>query len=397
MGSRPINIVDRTEGLTELCAHLREAGRFAFDTEFVTEDTFTPVLCLVQVATKDRLVLVDPLAVPDLREFWGLLAEPEIEAVAHAAEAEIRFCRLCIGQSPAPLFDVQIAAGLVGYGYPTSYTNLVRRVLGQSVRGSETRTEWRRRPLTEKQLHYAIEDVRHLLAMRDRLVEELRAADRLGWAEEEFRGQIAARQGETGQSWRRVSGMTSLGRRQLAVLRELSDWREKEAQRRDRPVRTVASDDVLVELAKRQPTDLRDLVMFRGMNRRNLRRVADQLLEAIRQGTAVPDSECPVLPPRPDDSERIRILTGVLSTALVALCARKKLPPAMVATNNDLASLVRGYAADGQIPSDSPLVNGWRHELCGRMLLDLLEGKLCLRISDARSGIPVSLEQHGSL
>jgi ribonuclease D len=265
-------------------------------------------------------------------------------------------------------------------------------VIGQHVHGSETRTEWRRRPLTEKQVHYAIEDVRHLLALRDKLCDELREAGRLGWAEEEFRAQVAARAANGGETWRRVSGVTSLGRRQLAVLRELVQWREQEARRRDRPVRSVASDDVLVELAKRQPTDLRDLVMFRGMNRRNLRRVAGEMLEAVKRGVAVPDDECPTLPRRPDDSERVRVLTGVLSTALAALCNREKLPPAMVATTGDLSALVRAYGSDGAIPPDSPLANGWRHDLCGRLLLELLEGKLCLRIVDARSAVPLAVE-----
>lgn len=393
MPQRPTQIIERPEQLAELCCHLRETGHFAFDTEFVTEDTFTPVLCLVQVATAERLAIVDPLAVPDLREFWSFVAEPSKQVVAHAADAEIRFCRHFVGRLPAPLFDVQIAAGLAGHGYPVSYTNLVRRVLGQSVRGSETRTEWRRRPLTEKQVHYALEDVRYLLAIRDKLTAELDRTGRLSWAEEEFRDQVAARESPNGESWRRVSGVTSLNRRQLAVLRELTAWRQDEARQRDRPLRSIASDDVLIELSKRQPTDVRDLVMFRGMNRRNLRRVADQMMDAVRRGVAVPDADCPSLPPRPDDSERVRILTGVLSTALAALCARERLPPAMVATTGDLSALVRGYVNEVNLPADLPLVRGWRHQLCGRMLLELLQGKLCLRIADARAEMPLVIEQ----
>jgi ribonuclease D len=392
MPNRPTHIIDRPEDLVDLCRHLREVGEFAFDTEFVTEDTFTPVLCLVQVATAERLVVVDPFAVQELREFWSLVAGPSPRVIAHAADAEIRFCRHYLGQSPAPLFDVQIAAGLLGYGYPTSYTNLVRRVLGQSVRGSETRTEWRRRPLTEKQMHYALEDVRHLLALGGKLTQELNQARRLSWADEEFRQQVAPRESSNGESWRRVSGVTSLNRRQLAVLRELVVWREQEARQRDRPVRSVASDDVLIELSKRQPSDVRDLIMFRGMNRRNLRRAADQMMDAVRRGVAVPDADCPSLPPRLDDSERIRVLTGVLSTALAALCNREKLPPAMVATTGDLSALARGYTAEGRIPDDSPLAAGWRHELCGRLLVELLEGKLCLRISDVRGETPLAIE-----
>lgn len=392
MQELPTQIITRPAELSELCRHLGAMGHFAFDTEFVTEDTYTPVLCLVQVATPERLVILDPLACPQLDEFWSVVAEPPAQVVAHAADAEVRFCRHHVGRSPAPLFDVQIAAGLAGYGYPTSYGNLVRRVLGRQVHGSETRTEWRRRPLTEKQIHYAIEDVRHLLELRDKLTGELRRAGRIGWADEEFRDQVAPAEPANGESWRRVSGVSGLNRRQLAVLRELATWREQEARQRDRPVRSVAADDVLVEVARRQPTDFKDLVMFRGMNRRNLRRVADELLDAVRRGLATPEADWPKLPPRPDDSERVRVLTGVLSTALVALCTREKLPPALVASTAQLATLVRGYTADGKIPASSPLARGWRHELCGRLLIDLLEGKLCLRVSDPRSEMPLGIE-----
>lgn len=386
------DLIDTPERLAELCSHLSDVGEFAFDTEFVTEDTFTPVLCLVQVATADRLAIIDPIALPDLSPFWSRVIQPSKQVVVHAGDAEIRFCRQFLGRSPEPMFDVQIAAGLVGYGFPTSYTNLARRVLGINVRGSETRTEWRRRPLTDKQIHYAMEDVRHLLAIRDKLATELRAAGRLEWAAEEFRDQVRHVTPGNREPWRRVSGVTSLSRRQLAVLAELVGWREQEARRRDRPIRSIASDDVLVELAKRQPSDVRDLIMFRGMNRRNLRRVADQLMDAIQRGVAVPDAECPSLPPRPDDSERIRVLTGVLTTALGAVCAREKLPVPMVATTSDLGALVRGFLADGRIPPESPLAHGWRHQFCGRLLVDLLDGRLCLRVHKADPEMPLAIE-----
>ncbi len=395
MDGRATRTITDQESLNDLCRHLSSCDRFAFDTEFVTEDTFTPVLCLVQVATAERLAVIDPLEVHDLREFWSIVAAPTGQVIAHAADAEIKFCRQELGRLPAPLFDVQIAAGLAGFGYPLSYKNLVRRVIDQDVRGTETRTEWRRRPLTEKQMHYALEDVRYLLAVHDKLRSELDRLGRLSWAADEFRDQVAPSHATAPEAFRRVSGVTSLGRRQLAVLRELAAWREAEARRRNRPVRSVAADDVLMDLARRQPSDLRDLVMFRGMNRRNLRRVADELLAAVRQGLAVSDADCPAQLPRPDDSDRVRLLVGILQTALAVLCARENVPPAMVATTGDLATLVRGYTAAAQLPADSPLASGWRHQFCGRLLVELLDGKLCLSVSDLRAEIPISVEPLG--
>jgi ribonuclease D len=394
MPSRPQETVETPDQLAVFCSHLRAAERFAFDTEFVTEDTFTPVLCIVQVASADRLAIIDALAVGDLAPFWSIVADPPGQVVAHAADAEIRFCQQCTERDAAAIFDVQIAAGLAGYGYPLSYSMLVKRVLGKEVRGGETRTEWRRRPLTPKQLQYALEDVRYLLAVHQKLVDDLRGLGRLSWAEAEFRARVVPPE-RAGEPWLRVSGMTSLNRRQLAVLRELARWRDDEAKRRDRPVRSIAADDLIRELAKRQPSDLRDMVMFRGMNRRKLMRVAPELIAAIQRGMAVPDAECPSPPRKPDDSDRVRMLTGVLSTAVACVAARERVPAAMLASSGELASLVRGYLARGAIPDDSPLAHGWRNELCGRLLVDLLCGKLCLRAADLSADMPLVIERHG--
>src|SRR3954469_18223505 len=138
--------------LRELIDHIRGLGRFAFDTEFVSEDTFEPVLCLIQVATRDRLAVVDPLAVPDLAGFWDVLNDPDIEVVMHAAGEDLRIDRLRSGRLPERIVDVQVAAALVGYGYPLSLGNLVYQTLGISLPGGETRTDWRRRPLSAGQL-----------------------------------------------------------------------------------------------------------------------------------------------------------------------------------------------------------------------------------------------------
>src|SRR3954447_8433377 len=138
--------------LAELVEHIRERGRFAFDTEFVSEETFEPVLCLIQVATRDRLAVIDPLAVHDLSPFWDLVIDPTIEVVMHAASEDLRICRFKTGTVPRRVYDVQIAAGLVGFGYPLSLVNLIGQALRVTVSGGETRTDWRRRPLSPAQL-----------------------------------------------------------------------------------------------------------------------------------------------------------------------------------------------------------------------------------------------------
>lgn len=394
MPTRSWAFVSTPAELDGLCRVVREAREFAIDTEFVTEDSYEPELCLVQIATRDRLALIDALAVPDLRNLWSLLAELGGAVVAHAAAAEIGFCASAIGSAPTQLFDIQIAAGLAGHGYPQSHTTLLRRILGRTVRGSETRTDWRRRPLSDRQIEYALEDVRYLLEMRDSLVAELDRRNRRSWAEEEFAASCRDHgNNDDPESWRRVRACSGLNRRQLAVLRELAHWREQQARERNRPMRSIVSDDVLRELAVRHPSSEHDLLLFRGMNRRNLKRIVPELLGAIERGLAVPDDACPRLPSRPDDSPRVRILTSLLTTALACLCADAELTPTLVATTEDLSQIVRGYLSDGKLRPDSPLASGWRYELCGHSLIELLSGQRVLRVTDTSRAVPLAIER----
>ncbi len=246
--------------LVELVAHLRAVGRFAFDTEFVSEETFEPILCLVQVATTERLANIDPLAFPGgLGAFWEVVVDPAVEVVMHAAGEDLRICRLQTGKVPRHVFDVQIAAGLVGFGYPLSLGNLAHQTIGVSLFGGETRTDWRRRPLTSAQLRYAVDDVRYLLEIQDKLNAKLAAAGRIDWADEEFRDfldVIENRDDET--RWRRLPGLHQLSRRGLETARRLAEWRIEEARRINRPIRQVLRDDLLVAIAKRAPPAARN-------------------------------------------------------------------------------------------------------------------------------------------
>ena len=227
------SLITTNRQLNDLVDHIRAAGRFGFDTEFVSEDTFEPVLCLVQVATRDRLALIDPLAVRDLDPFWDVVCDPAIEVAMHAAGEDLRICLIKTGRLPRRVFDVQMAAGLVGYSYPLSLVNLVGQVLGVRLGGGETRTDWRRRPLSSAQVDYALDDVRYLLDMADFFAASLKELGRAAWAEEEFEEFVAsvARRADE-ERWRRLPGLNQLGRRGMEMARQLSLWREDEARGR---------------------------------------------------------------------------------------------------------------------------------------------------------------------
>ena len=211
-------IVTTPAQLSRLVEHLRKCGRFALDTEFVSEDTFEPILCLVQIATREQLAVIDPLAVRDLGPLWELVNDPSIEVVMHAAGEDLRICHLKTGSLPRRIFDVQIAAGLVGLSYPLSLVNLVSQVLAKNLAGSETRTDWRHRPLSPAQLEYALDDVRHLLDVADQLARRLNQLGRGDWAVAEFEELVhSVERRASDDRWRRLPGLHALGRRCLEM------------------------------------------------------------------------------------------------------------------------------------------------------------------------------------
>jgi len=386
-------IVNTPARLEELVDHLRASGRFALDTEFVSEETFEPVLCLIQLATRERVALIDPLAVRDLTPFWDVVHDPSVQVVMHAAGEDLRICQLQTGSLPRRVFDVQMAAGLTGLNYPLSLVNLVGQVLGISLAGSETRTDWRHRPLSAAQLHYALDDVRYLLDLADHFTARLTQLGRTAWAEaefDEFIESIARRAAD--DRWRRLPGLHLLGRRSLEMARRLAAWREDEARQRNRPLRHILRDDLLVGIAKRQPTNRRGLEALRDFNRPALLNRGDEILAILDEARAVPEEQLPELPARYEEPPGLSTVTNLLSAALAQCCAQNQIAGSMVANVADLKHLVRWHL-DGRDDSDRPLLlQGWRDAFCGRFLLDVLEGRLAMRVVDPQSEFPVALE-----
>jgi ribonuclease D len=393
--STDCTVVTTSAQLRELTSHLRAVGRFAFDTEFVSEQTFEPVLCLIQVAACDRLAVVDPVALRDVRPFWDLVIDPAVEVVMHAASEDLRICRFQTGQAPARVFDVQIAAGLVGFGYPLSLGNLVSQALKVTVFGGETRTDWRRRPLSAAQLKYAVDDVRYLLPLADLIDSELRSMGRTAWAEAEFADfleNIASRDDD--DRWRRLPGLHQLNRRALEVARRLFDWRHDEARRQNRPFRQLLRDDLLVAIARRQPASRHDLEALRDFNRPHLLSKSGEILAAVASAQAVPADELPEPPERHEEGPGLTMIVNLLAAAMANCCAQARVATGLFGTTSDLKELVRWHI-DGRPEDRRPfLASRWRGEVCGEVLLDVIAGRRGLRVVDPEAEVPVSVERH---
>jgi len=386
------NSVTSDQQLTQLCDDLSTATAICFDTEFIAENSFRPELCLVQVAHGDALTIIDPLTISDMRPLWRVLAEGDHQTIVHAGREEVVFSIHAIGEVPANLFDIQIAAGLIGLEYPAGYGSLAQKLLNQTPPKGETRTDWRRRPLSEKQLEYALHDVIHLEPMRDRLASRLQQHDRLSWLDDEMSSWLGqVRDSLSRERWRRVSGTSGLPPRGKAIVRELWDWREQEAERRNSPVRRVLRDDLIAELAKRATDNVDRIRDVRGMDRGDLRRLLPALAQSVRRALDLPDSELPRTKHRKPLPKQLNILGQFLSSALASICHRAELAPSIVGNPSDVRELIAfrlGYAHRGDEPPS--LARGWREQVVGSVIDDLLSGKTTVRIADPKSEEPLA-------
>ena len=346
----------------------------------------------------DQIVAVDPLAISDLSSWWEIMADDETTVLVHGGQAEIRFCLTLHEKPPQKLIDVQLAEGLRSRSYPLSYANLVRRVLNRTTRGKETRTDWRRRPLSKQQIDYALEDVRHVPEIWARQNQSLTKRGRLDWAHAEFQRMITEIEKDlAAPPWKRLPGLHRLSSRDLAVAHQLARWREEEAVQRNCQPRRVLRDDLLVDLARRQPANARELTATRDMNRSQYKRGIEGMLAAIREAQEIPDDDLP-RPPREDRrSEKNHdeeVLGKLLALALSNRCAELNISMQLLGTSSDLRQLVRTHMEGNSSDSVVKLMHGWRAEVCGNLLIDVLEGRISFRVAPPSSSAPLIFERH---
>ncbi|TWU54645.1 Ribonuclease D [Rubripirellula tenax] len=375
--------------LEQFCDEIAAFDRIGFDTEFVSEDTYRPLLCLIQVVAGDRLAIIDPMTVEDTRPFWDLLTEPGRTVIAHAAREEARFCFRFTGKPIAGLFDTQLAAGFVGIEFPASLGTLVQRLVGKTLPKGETRTNWVRRPLTADQITYALHDVTDLFEMHDQLSSMAKKLNRAGWLDEEtgiFQQKVM--DGETRENWRRVSGASGLNPRQLEAVRQIWLWREERAKELDRLPKRILRDDLLVELARKGSSDVQRIRGIRGMERRGFNDQYDAIAAAVQRSLDTPDAD---LPRRPRGTRRAvsPMLSQFLSTSIACISRQHKLAPSIVGNADDVRELL-GYELDRRDNDAEPsLLKGWRGEIVGKTFRRILAGELAIRVADVNETQPL--------
>jgi ribonuclease D len=357
----------------------RADRRLGLDTEFMPEGRYRPLLCLVQIAAGGEIAVLDPLQGFDHAPLAAVLADPEVEIIVHAGRQDVAILRREWQTDFTNVFDTQIAAGFAGFSAQAGYNGLLHDVLKVRLPKTASFTRWDARPLTEEQVRYARGDVEHLLALRDEIATRLESRGRLEWAREECRAIAEATdERDPEEVWRRLPRVNGLDARDRAVARALAAWRERTAAEEDRPVGSVLRDPTVVELAKRQPGGRRELAQIRGVNPDVVRRRGPAVLEAIARGL---EAE----PVHLDESDRMQMesIDGpviALAESLVRSRAQEAgLAYELIAARADLAPIVVSVRRGAPEP-DVRTLRGWRRELVGAELLELLAGGRTLAV-----------------
>jgi ribonuclease D len=378
-----------TDGaVAELAAQASAAGRLGIDTEFMGEGRYRALLCLVQISVETdaglRVEVLDPLTQEyDPAPLAAVLADPQVQIVVHAGRQDVALLRREWSTDVNALFDTQVAGGFAGLRAQLGYEALLHEMVGVRLRKSASFTRWDTRPLSEEQVGYAREDVLHLLELTDALQGVLRDRGRLDWAIEECRAlEDASDEREPSAIFNRLPRVNSLEPSQRAVALELVRWREDVARESDRPVPSVLADAALVEVAKRRPANLERLAQIRGLNESTLRRRGRAILETVARGRE--RDPIPVDGDRPSPTDPGDAPLIALGEALVrARAAEAELAYELIAARADLQRIVTAVRA-GDREADVRTLQGWRREVVGAELLELLRGRRSLRVGAGR-------------
>jgi ribonuclease D len=377
-----MSLITDTAALADFCRQIADCPYITVDTEFMRERTYWPRLCLVQVAgTEDLAAAIDPLAGLDLAPLFDLFADPGILKVFHAARQDLEIFYHLMGRLPAPVFDTQVAGMVCGFGDQVGYETLVTKLARVRLDKASRFTDWSLRPLSERQIDYALSDVIHLRPVYERLRQRLEANGRAAWLDEEMAvlTDPATYDMEPVNAWRRIKVRGGNGRF-LAVLRELAAWRERQAQSRDIPRNRVLRDEAMLEIAHHVPTAIADLNRTRGLGRSFAESAAGaEVLEAVARGCALTSEEWPEADIKRELPRRVAPIAEMLKVLLKMKCDDHDVAQRLVASSAD----VEAIAAFGE-EADVHALKGWRRQVFGEDALKIRDGRLALAVRRGR-------------
>lgn len=371
----PPQLIDTQAGLLQLLAALREAKLFAYDSEFIGELTYVPKLCLIQVCWAGGVALIDPLASGvDVTPFWEVLADPSVTKIVHAGQQDVEPVARLLNRPATNIFDTQIAAGLAGLPYPLSLAKLVAEVAGAKLGKSLTFSHWDQRPLSPMQLRYAADDVRYLLAVYDYLKKRLDGLGHMTWAlaESEAICQVDEFGFDPAGAFLRIRGATSLPPRGLAVLRELTIWRDRCARHHDLPPRAFLKDEILVDMARQPIKSIDKLARVKGLPRPVEAEYGQQIVTLTAEALAAPEANLPKLNDyEPSPFERFS--ADALWASAQTLAIGRGIDPNLVTSRQEIGELHRRLTATEPVDT-MRIMTAWRQDALGDPLIALFNG-----------------------
>ena len=380
-----MDLITTTSDLAAACSRLAQHKVITVDTEFLRETTYYPLLCVVQMASADEAVVIDTLAPGiDLKPFFELMGNEAVLKVFHAARQDIEIVWHQSGTIPHPIFDTQVAAMVLGYGDSIAYDQLVERIAGHRPDKTHRFTDWSRRPLTEKQLNYALSDVTHLRTVYEKLKEELDKTGREPWLAQEMAVLTSPKTYNLApeDAWKRLKTRLR-SKKQLGVLIALAAWREREAQEKNVPRQRIIKDDALIEVATQMPQTREALNASRALPRGfGNSRAGEAILAAVKDGL---ETDAKLLPALPGSHEKMpestQAAAEILKLALKIVAERQGLAPRLLASAADIDAVAQDDDAD------VPLMKGWRREMFGNVAIDLKHGRAVIGFRDGRAEI----------
>lgn len=375
-----MHYIKETNHLNELCSKLNKSEFLSIDTEFIREKTYWPKLCLIQVFNGEEKIIIDPLAKDiDLKSFFEILNNKEIVKIFHSGRQDIEIFYNLTKKIPQNIYDTQIAAMVCGFGDSIGYENLVSQLLGKKIDKTSRLTNWSNRPLSKKQINYAISDVTHLFEIYPIIRDKIISNKRENWLKEEIKILISKKTYELNpnDSWKRLK-YRNLSKNSIGVLIELSKWREIKAQKKDVPRGNIIRDDAIYELCSAQPKNIEDLNNLRSFNRKGgLRKeFAEEILLAIKKGKSITKEKLPKIKPPKRLPMGISSKVSILKILLDNISEEYGVAQKLIANKNDLQELVLNDKADIKT------LKGWRYKVFGKKAIDFKNGKISIKMKN---------------
>jgi len=373
--------IDTPEQLDQLCQAIQQQPWLALDTEFLREKTYYPQFCLLQIATPEWVACVDPIALPELGELFATLCRPTLVKVFHSCRQDLEIFYHLYGKLPAPIFDTQVAAPLLGFQDNPGYAMLVSSLLNINLSKTHTRADWSKRPLAPAELKYAADDVIYLCKIYQIMLAKLAELGRSAWLDDDFKALSDPTYYRTNPetAWLKIKGKNKLTGKQLSIIQALATWRESTAQAENRPKNWLLRDELLLDLAKLQPETVAELAAVRSINERTVHRHGKELCRLIneskkRQPIPLHENGRP-----PKKSQQQEAILDILSALVRIRAEENSLNPSILASRKDLEQLL--FKEDDE---DCPLLQGWRYSMAGKELVGLLAGRSLLGINEGK-------------